>query len=407
MRWNKEETKQLQSIHNLILEKSHLLNMFQNKSLTAIRKKAIKIGVNYKIKFHHHNEWSNEDTKKLINNFSLSKYNLKDIFKNRTWNSIVDKIKTLGLKRNLRSKWSKQELEYLTKNYPGETKENLLNILRKRKWGQIVIKASKLGISREYLSVRKNNVEKLLLETPEAYYWIGFLLADGSFYKNRIKLHLANKDCQSVLNFAKFISATENLHIYESGAEIQAKNNQIVPIICKKFDIKERKTYNPPNIKKIKDTTLLLCLIIGYIDGDGNIYKHSECKSFGIRIQVHSSWIETLRHFCDVISGTSQIKQPYPHINKQGYTSMFISNSEICKKLKSVAISNNLPYMKRKWDIIDDNYVSKVETSKKRISEVCKLIKCGKTIKEISKEMNLKYETVYALTRRNKLFNKL
>lgn len=31
------------------------------------------------------------------------------------------------------------------------------------------------------------NLQRLLEDTPEAFYWIGFLLADGSFSNGRIR----------------------------------------------------------------------------------------------------------------------------------------------------------------------------------------------------------------------------
>ena len=44
-----------------------------------------------------------------------------------------------------------------------------------------------------------NKIEKLLDETPESYYWVGYLLADGHFNKNyRLNFTQSGKDKISV-----------------------------------------------------------------------------------------------------------------------------------------------------------------------------------------------------------------
>jgi len=52
-------------------------------------------------------------------------------------------------------------------------------------------------------------LERLLENTPEAYYWIGFLMADGNFdihgYVNRLTLFLSEKDKEHIQKFSQFI----------------------------------------------------------------------------------------------------------------------------------------------------------------------------------------------------------
>lgn len=50
------------------------------------------------------------------------------------------------------------------------------------------------------------NLQRLLEDTPEAFYWIGFLLADGSFSKGRIRF--AIKDVEQLYRFGTFIDYT-------------------------------------------------------------------------------------------------------------------------------------------------------------------------------------------------------
>lgn len=248
-----------------------------------------------------------------------------------------------------RNMWTEKEIKTLTTQYPNETKEILENNLHPHNWEQIKIKASKLKIRRSNSFFRETTVDKLLEDKHEAYYWMGFLMADGSFYKNRIKLALKIGDVKHLIRFAKYINATHNMSIYEFHAEVQAKNVDIVPLICSKFDIKQRKTYNPPSVNSIldKDKSLLLSLIIGYIDGDGNLRRQPHNHGCVMDIKVHGSWNNVLNIFNEMIGGNSSAK-----INSMGYARYTLSRSSTLKNLKHHGLKFNLPMMKRKWDNI-------------------------------------------------------
>ena len=84
------------------------------------------------------------------------------------------------------------------------------------------------------------------MDTPEAFYWIGFLLADGSFYDNRLKLGLSIKDADHLYKFANFINYTGAVDITDKSISIACKDVEAVQRIKEKFDIRDRKTYNPP-----------------------------------------------------------------------------------------------------------------------------------------------------------------
>ena len=54
---------------------------------------------------------------------------------------------------------------------------------------------------------KKCNFEKLLEETNEKYYWLGFLLADGSFGKKKeLKIGLSNKDKEHLIKLQNFLN---------------------------------------------------------------------------------------------------------------------------------------------------------------------------------------------------------
>ena len=161
-----------------------------------------------------------------------------------------------------------------------------------------------------------NKIEKLLEDTPEAYYWIGYLLADGHFYTQRLKFTQNGVDKISVENFKKYIEATCDVK-YDNKidqASFSIMSIDVVPKIMKKFDIKSDKTYNPPSreIFENMDIDLLAYLFIGFVDGDGHIANLHNRPDYNLRIKVHSSWYGVLNVFIERLFGLSG----YVKINK-------------------------------------------------------------------------------------------
>lgn len=231
---------------------------------------------------------------------------------------------------------------------------------------------------------RKCDLSPLLEETPEAYYWIGFLLADGHFENGRVNFHLALKDSDQVKKFANFIKWSGNFYDrVELGIGFAAKHTEVVEELCKKFDIKQNKTYNPPKTILNHDKELLKCLLIGFIDGDGNIDNQYKRKDCFIRIKVHKSWDGILKEFCELVGYDTK----HVRFNKQGYCELYFSDSNIVTELKKK--SNTLPVLSRKWKKIDENYVSRYNTSKVLKEKIIKMLNKNMRNKDISSELGV------------------
>ena len=233
-------------------------------------------------------------------------------------------------------------------------------------------------------AVRKCDLSPLLEETPEAYYWIGFLLADGHFENGRVKFHLALRDTEQVKRFASFIKWTGNFDDRgELGIGVAAKHTDVVEKLCDKFDIKQDKTYNPPKTILNHDKELLKCLLVGFIDGDGNIESQYKRKDCFIRIKVHKSWDGILKEFCELVGYDTK----HVRFNKQDYCELYFSDSNIVTELKKK--SNTLPVLNRKWKKIDENYVSRYNTSKILKERIIKMLNENMRNKDISSELGV------------------
>ncbi len=199
---------------------------------------------------------------------------------------------------------------------------------------------------------KKSKLSILLEETPITYYWIGFLLADGNFGKqSTIKCALSSVDKDHLKKLQSYLSI-ESLNSERDGTitVIKAMDHDIVPLICKKFNISNTKTYNPPNLSFIKNHDLKTALIAGFIDGDGSI--NGKGKAFGLAIQCHSSWLNNIDDFAKFINPTSNAK-----INKAGYAYVSISNSSALENLKKKAEELKLPILERKWSKIHYDFI--------------------------------------------------
>ena len=272
--------------------------------------------------------------------------------------------------------------------------KNIISYRKACKHNTKCIKCVKL-----YNTKRCADLSILLEDTPESFYWIGFLLADGYFYKNRLKLVVSTKDKDHIKKFANYIkfqgSYLEN-NIYFG---LSCKDSVVIPKLCKKFDIKECKTYNPPKSILNFDFNLLLCLLAGFIDGDGNIQHQNKRKDFFLRIKNHISWYNILQEFGSIITDKQCVK-----INNQNYAQLCITNTVILQKLKKNVLQYNLPLLTRKWDIIDLNFIDKYTKAKILHNKVIQLYKNGYKNKDIAKICNTSPSNITKILKNNQLW---
>lgn len=227
------------------------------------------------------------------------------------------------------------------------------------------------------------NLNVLLEDSNEAFYWIGFLLADGCFSDNRLILDLSIKDKEHIIKFAKFINYEGSYRETPIKFGLACKDTKVVQKIREKFDIKDGKTYNPPDSILKFNKKLLYCLLAGFIDGDGNIRHQNKWKDFFLRIKNHASWLNVLKEFALLITNRDCVK-----INNSGYAELNITNTVVLQELKKKLIALNIPIMSRKWDIIDLHFISKYTTAKILREKVLELHSKGYRNKDICEMCN-------------------
>lgn len=316
------------------------------------------------------NPWTDEENNILIKMYPNE--NINKIYKllpNRTKCAIQQHAKTIGLVRNIHSNkntWSDDDLQYLILNYSSQPMNILIDRL-KRNRHTINEYARRHNLKRpnyKYIPHITHNYYKLaplLEETPQVYYWLGYLLADGYYCKELSQIVLASaiKDLDHLKKYAKFLNTEAK--IYKQSANNFRKTDSLqvrvsvadkynAELIVQKLDWKKQKTYNPPSSKILSKTLdkkwKLLSLFIGFVDGDGYIYQNKF-----IKIENHSSWITFLKFLSNRLSFYNIITNT-PYINNRGYAELIIGQKKQLQKLKSFILKYNLEVLNRKWDKI-------------------------------------------------------
>lgn len=346
-------------------------------------------------------KWSEDEIEILRKNHN--KNELINLIIGRSWNSIRKKRKKVS-PGNLKkcTKWTKEEIDIIVENYEKSEKEKLINLLPNRSWDSIKLKANSLYLNRSFDFHRESNMNVLLENNLETFYWIGFILADGHINnKIRIKITLSYRDIEHLMKFSKYIEC-DNIQSDDISCTITLQNKDVCPKICEKFDIKSDKTYFPPNFELFKfSKELIFSLIIGIIDGDGNISRVYKREDSNLRIHLHKSWLNNLIFIENFLYDYFSINKEknYSKIGNDGYSNLTISNNIILKKIKKECIRLNLPIMKRKWDNIDEDRPTRGEKKLILKGEISNLKKEGLKNSDIIKKLKISKKTFYKYIR--------
>lgn len=267
--------------------------------------------------------------------------------------------------------WSEEDEAKLRAGYETRPMKDLCAELNRTR-SAITNRAHILGLHR---GERKfGDVSCLLDGSPQSLYWIGFLLADGHFSGEHLGLNVSVADRDHVARLAAMLGdypVHERIAKDERGhprtmAVLSCYDNIAIPQLMEKFDIRPRKTYEPPNLAGLGLSDHdLTCMLLGFFDGDGNTMKsypsvrHPEAplKMRGGRIMLHAAWAPVLEdwriavgRFLGVRTTPVSLVQK-PHMNTRAITSYTYwgIGVEVMRAFGKFARDNGLPVLERKW----------------------------------------------------------
>lgn len=361
-------------------------------------------------------KWSNFEIEYLIKYYPDSEKErlLISLLPGRSLNAITRKAQSLKIKRKMNKSnikkvsWSESEDELLRKIWGISTKEEIRSHFPDRKWGNINCRARKtLKLYLRNNSPRilpSQRAENLLKNKPEAYYWCGFLCADGYINSEKGHIRLSITDKLQLGKYANFVNAsmneckTKRKPQHKSVFSVDIKNIKIATQLSKKFDFKHNKTKNPIGLMVLDNMSddFFLSFFIGFFDGDGHIYCPKNNNYCVLQIECHESWLDNLkyceRRLKEIFKNDipeSEYNRTCTKIGKKGYTK-FNLNTKIAKELKKTIIRLKLPILERKWNKFakDMKLITKKTRSghslktKLKISKKCKGYKLTEETKE-------------------------
>lgn len=241
----------------------------------------------------------------------------------------------------------------------------------------------------------------------EYYYWVGFFAADGTFRKQGkrllLKLTVAKQDESHLELMKKYFGANNcwGVSYYKKYSQLIYHYNDGVECIRQTFDLKERKTYNPPDLKIFDQMSeeQFLSFFIGYTDGDGCIQftggKNSGRKDVQIGFHVHRTWNDVMNKMRIRLEEITGVKISPSKIGKDGYARFNIGNTIVIRYLKNIVLQHRHPYLTRTWNKIDENRLSKYEWQRFYTPKVIELRTRGYTFEKIGTELGIKTTSAF------------
>jgi hypothetical protein len=267
-----------------------------------------------------------------------------------------------------------------------------------------------------YNHPKKADLSVLLEDNPEAYYWMGFFLADGSFGRmsaegpHCLSVYLSDKDSGHLMAFKRFIRRDDWNEAPRRDKRgfiaVSAYDALMVPRIARKFGISHRITYNPTFPLDAPDD-LFTSSVIGFIDGDGAVSVAGQTR-YQISIALHRNWEHTLGAISERVCTACGVKTasvflvaggPYARDGQQSARVIW-SNSIILRHLKRKAEEFQLPCMGRKWNLINAAASNRNIEAKDAEMTVADLIKRGLSQAQICRQTGMKAGRVQAIVER-------
>jgi hypothetical protein len=246
-------------------------------------------------------------------------------------------------------RWTKEETELFKEKYPIFTLKELLLIFPGKTRLNFAYKAFNHGLKKNSQKRSNSSMKFLCQGSLESFYWMGFLLTDGHFKETLLSVTLSSLDRYHLDRLANRLNA--KVYTYRNGniCRLTVTDTEFCPYLISKWDIKDRKTYNPPSELPDMSNNEFLCFLAGFLDGDGHIEKDG-CG----RVKIHESW----KGIMDIMTSRASFTKPKLHTVTTSFGISKVVRAHFPRltliKVKEVLTKNNVPFLKRKWDRVKE-----------------------------------------------------
>lgn len=204
-------------------------------------------------------------------------------------------------------------------------------------------------------------------ETEQAYYWAGFIAADGCVKKNSLIINITATDGDHLRQFKKDIQATQEVSLRpardvkfrdriiksKESVIINITSQQNVKVLREKFNIVPAKSliYSVP--EKLLSSPLIRHFIRGLIDGDGSwlVLSASENKCEKIRLNICGT-----KNVCEsmhkVFFDNQLITNDcYPHQGSGNYWKLVFQSDHNLLKIRDFLYRDATVFLQRKFEV--------------------------------------------------------
>lgn len=307
--------------------------------------------------------------------------------------------------------WTPLEDALLKQHHGNAHWTELLRLLPGRSRGAISGRAHFLGLTRSKrnhdnprgpLQYRNADATRLVQESQEAYYWLGFLVADGHFSKSgSIKLAISADDEQQITRFREFVRHKGMVSRTIHGGNradmltVSLYAPEVVLALQDSLGVTSQKTYLPPVVERVPDD-YFLSFFVGLIDGDGCIRRQRGRRDAIMHILLHPSWADTLNEMAARVYRLLGIARPSPQskLDSNGYAVIYFAYGPALKGLKLHASGHGLPVLHRKWSCVDETYTGNKEACALWLPKAVALRQAGLTYNTIAMQLRLNLGTV-------------
>ena len=180
---------------------------------------------------------------------------------------------------------------------------------RTKKWGLDYSK--KKLLDEEYFS--KN--------TKGAYYWAGFLAADGWIEGDRSRVGLALK-AEDIGHLEKFKYAVSSSHdicpfMNKTAYRIRFNSENMVKNLQDIFNITPAKTHTY-TMPYIEEEYLLLEFLRGYVEGDGHLEKTASGRVALSLCSARKEFLQEFKEICEILINRTISQEITLNINPKG-----------------------------------------------------------------------------------------
>lgn len=254
--------------------------------------------------------------------------------------------------------YSLEEMKRLKRMWPSESTASLETAFPGRSMIGLRQKAMQMGLVGEVERSRRGDIRPLLNGSPEAFYWLGFILADGHITRaGQLVVGVIDEEESHLDGLARYIRTEARrpyanpekeyaLSSFMTDESLRRKRRVAVQDPATAQGIRDllgledsNKTYTPPKVEAMTAIGRpgLDFLFMGFFDGDGS----TGTTKFGGRMENHVSWRPVYRLFEENGFLTHFPDRP----NAFGY----VPKTRMLEFAR-LSMEHGLPVMRRKWD---------------------------------------------------------